>query len=80
MSIHLKFRTNIVKTISVPIFRVNNNFPSEAVAVMSQTAMILTLSTLGKIFSRQHFKTFFLFSRKQDLTFHANCLQWRQFA
>ena len=36
----------------------------------------LTLSTLGKIFSRQHFEIFFLiFPRKQDLTFHANCLQ-----
>ena len=36
----------------------------------------LTLSTLGKIFSRQHLEIFFLiFPRKQDLTFHANCLQ-----
>ena len=35
----------------------------------------LTLSTLGKIFSRRHFEIFFLiFPRKQDLTFHANCL------
>ena len=36
----------------------------------------LTLSTLGKIFSRQHFEIFFsFFPRNQDLTFHANCLQ-----
>ena len=35
----------------------------------------LTLSTLGKIFSRRHFEIFFLiFLRRQDLTFHANCL------
>ena len=38
------------------------------------------VSTLGKIFSRLHTDIFFLiFSRKQDLTFHANCLCWRQF-
>ena len=41
----------------------------------------LTLSTLGKIFTRWHFEIFFLiFLRKQDMTFHANCLLWRQFA
>ena len=41
----------------------------------------LTLSTPGKNFSRRHFEIFFLiFPRKQNLTFHANCLQWRQFA
>ena len=35
----------------------------------------LMLSMLGKTFSRQHFEIVFLFfSRKQDLTFHANCL------
>ena len=34
-----------------------------------------TLSTLGKIFSRQHLEIFFfIFPRKQDMTFHANCL------
>ena len=39
----------------------------------------LTLSTLGKTFSRQHFEMFFLiFPRKQNLTFHANCLHWKQ--
>ena len=39
------------------------------------------LSTLGKIFSRQHIEIFFLiFPRRQDLTFHADCLQWRHFA
>ena len=41
----------------------------------------LTLSTLGKIFSRRRFEIFFLFfPRKQDLTFHANYLLRRQFA
>ena len=41
----------------------------------------LLLSTLGKIFSRRHIETFFfVFPLKQVLTFHANCLQWRQFA
>ena len=35
----------------------------------------LTLSTLGKIFSRLHIEIFFLFfPRKMDLLFHANCL------
>ena len=33
----------------------------------------LTLSSLGKHFSRRHFETFFIFfPRKQVLTFHAN--------
>ena len=42
---------------------------------------LFLLSTLGKIFSRQHTEIFFLFfPNKQDLTFHANCLQWSQFA
>ena len=38
------------------------------------------LSTLGKIFSIRHFEIFFFFyfPKKQDLTFHANCLQWIQ--
>ena len=41
----------------------------------------ITFSTLEKIFSRRHFEiVFFIFPRKQDLPFHANCLQWRQFA
>ena len=35
----------------------------------------LTFSTLVEIFSRQHFEIFFLIvPRKQDLTYHANCL------
>ena len=39
------------------------------------TPKYLMLSTLGKIFSRWHLEIFFLFfSRKQDLTFHTNCL------
>ena len=45
--------------------------------------LFLTLSNLSKIFSRQHIEIFFFFSyfpRKQELPFHANCLQWRQFA
>ena len=34
--------------------------------------VILRLSALGKIFSRQHIEIFFcIFPRKQDLTFHA---------
>ena len=41
----------------------------------------LILSSLGKIFSRRHFEIFyFVFPRKQDLKFHANCLHWRQVA
>ena len=37
---------------------------------------LLTLSILGKILSRRHAEVFFLiFPRKQDVTFHANCLQ-----
>ena len=47
----------------------------------------LTLSTPGKIFSRGHIEIFFLFShtkkkkkKKKKWTFHAICLQWRQFA
>ena len=41
----------------------------------------LTLSTLGKIFSRRQIDDIFLiFPRKQDLTFQANCLLRRQFA
>ena len=35
----------------------------------------LTLSTLGKLFQQTTFGNIFLiFHRKQDLTFHANCL------
>ena len=36
--------------------------------------------SLGKILNRRHFEIyfFFIFPRKHDLTFHANCLQWRQ--
>ena len=41
----------------------------------------LSPSTMGKSFSRQHFKIFFIRSpKKQVLTFHAECLHWRQFA
>ena len=42
----------------------------------------LTLSILGKTFSRRYLEIFYYdyFPRKQDLTFHANCLRWRQFA
>ena len=39
----------------------------------------LTFSTVGKNFSRWHIEIFVLiFSRKQDLTFHANCLHFSQ--
>ena len=39
----------------------------------------LTLSTLGKNFSRRHFEILFLFTfpRKQNLAFNANYLRWR---
>ena len=40
---------------------------------------LLMLSTLGK-FSADILKYFLIFPRKQNLTFHANSLQWRQFA
>ena len=42
----------------------------------------LMFTMLGKIFSRQRIEIFFfpIVPRKQVLTFHANCLQWRQFA
>ena len=33
----------------------------------------LTLSTLGKIFSRRHFEIFSYFSQKTGFDFHANC-------
>ena len=42
------------------------------VSFLIQSYVTLTLSTLVKIFSRQHIEIFFLiFPRKQDLTFHA---------
>ena len=36
----------------------------------------IILSILGKIFSRRFEIFFLIFPRKQDLTFHANCLQF----
>ena len=36
--------------------------------------------SLGKFSRRQIHDSFFIFPREQDLIFHANCLQWRQFA
>ena len=41
--------------------------------------VMCSVSTLGKIFSRRH-TIFLIFPRKQHLTFHANCLLWKQFA
>ena len=42
---------------------------------------VLTLSTLDKSFQQTTFwNIFYIFLRKQDLTFHANCLLMRQFA
>ena len=35
---------------------------------------LLTHRTLDKIFSRQHLNIFFIFLRKQNLTFHANSI------
>ena len=50
-------------------------------SIHTSNGQILTLSTLGIIFSRRHIEIFSLiFPRKQDLTFYVNCLQWRQFA
>ena len=48
--------------------------------VLSVTDKTLTLSMLGKKFSRQHFEILLIFSRKQTLTFHANCLLGKKFA
>ena len=39
----------------------------------------LTLSTLGKFFSRRHFEFFSYFPRKQDVTFHGNYLNGDNF-
>ena len=51
------------------------------VSLLNNMVVCLTLNTLGKIFSRRHIKIVFLiFPRKEDLTFHANCLHQRQFA
>ena len=36
--------------------------------------------TLAQFSRRQIGDILLIFSRKQDLTFHANCLHWRQFA
>ena len=36
----------------------------------------LSLSILGKNFSKQHWNTFLIFPWKQVLKFHANCLHW----
>ena len=42
---------------------------------------VLTVSILGKHFSRRHFKIkFLIFPRKQSLIFHANCLLRREYA
>ena len=44
-------------------------------AVTTDYLSFLMLSTLGKNFSRrQIYDIFLIFPRKQDLTFHANCL------
>ena len=49
------------------------------VTFLAFTQVCLTLSTLDKIFSRRYFEIFFLiFPGKQDLIFHANCLQCLQ--
>ena len=43
--------------------------------ISSISTFCLILSMLGKKLSRWHFEIFLTFPRKQDLTFHANCLQ-----
>ena len=46
-----------------------------------QTLINRSLPLFGLIFTRWHTGNIFhIFPRKQDLTIHANCLQWRQFA
>ena len=40
----------------------------------------LAFTTLWAIFSRRQILIFLLFPEKLDLTFHANCLHWRQLA
>ena len=40
----------------------------------------LTFITLWANSADDKFMIFSCFPRKQDLTFHANCLHWRQFA
>ena len=53
----------------------NRMFP--AAVVLSA----LMLSTLGKLFSRQHSDIFFLFFEQETGSeFHANCLHWKQLA
>ena len=56
-------------TLFSPAFRISSGIES----ALLRTCFIccLRLSTLGKIFSRQHFEIFFC----KDLTFHANGLQ-----
>ena len=63
--------------ISFPLSQFNKTRMSRGI-VIDETVM--THSTLGKMFDRRHFEIFSYFPRKQDLTYHANCLQWRQFA
>ena len=63
------------------LFYLKNNFKTFIMSPVTILLSALTLSTLSKIFSRQHIEIFFLiFPRKQVLTFYANCLQWRQFS
>ena len=60
-----------------PCYRICDKEIKSFAAVVNSA---LTLSTLGKKFSRQHFEIFFFFfffHRRQVLTFHANCLQWK---
>ena len=73
--------------ISCKLSPFDNNMRRKATISMSEffplevCQIVLTLSTLGKIFSTCQFENFFFyFHRKQDLTFHAKCLQCRQFS
>ena len=58
-----------------------NNFVRFRTTGPSRLGILLNLyNSLGK-FSRLHIDDIFLiFPRKQAMTFHANCLPWRQFA
>ena len=56
----------------------NSCFPG--ISIPSQSGLLLTLCMLSKISADDIFKyVFHIFSRKQVLTFHANCLLGRQF-
>ena len=61
-------------------FHICKSIPCDTYAQIRGDNICLTFITLG-LFSRwQIYNIFLYFLRKQDLTFHSNCLHWRQFA